>query len=222
MELRDIVSIFQKKAYFFLIIVIIFVTAAWLWQKNQPEKFQATLLVNIGRNGTSQATDYTYDSFYRLQADERFADTVVRWFSDPRVVEDIYREAHLDPEYLGIKDLKRVFSAGRLSSQMITVNYGSESKTIIEQLAVASVTVLNRYTETLNTDGKDTSWFVIIGSDPVVRDSRVTLSVALIAGLVLGVFVGFWTVLARHYFSGKAVNNTEQKAITSEQKTNNK
>lgn len=200
MELRDIIGVFQKKAYFFLAIVVIFVTAGWLWQTNQPEKFQATLLINIGRNGTSQASDYTYDSFYRLQADERFADTVVRWFSDPRVVEDIYREAHLNPEYLGIKDLKRVFSAGRLSSQMITVNYGSESKMIIEQLAVASVTVLNRYTGTLNTDGKDNSWFVIIGSDPVIRDGRVTLQVALIAGLVLGVFVGFWTVLARHYF----------------------
>lgn len=210
MELRDIIHIFKQRLSFFLVIVGVFVGGAVFWQQNQPETFQAALLINIGRNGTSQATDYTYDSFYRLQADERFADTVVRWFSDPRVVEDIYREAHLNPEYLGIKDLKRVFTAGRLSSQMITVKYGSENQKIIEQLAVASVTVLNRYTDTLNTDGKDKSWFVIIGSDPVIRDSRVGLSTAFLAGLVLGLFVGFWTVLAQHYFSGKTVSSEEK------------
>jgi capsular polysaccharide biosynthesis protein len=200
MELRDIIGIFQKRAYFFVAIVIVFVIAAWLWQMNQPEKFQATLLLNIGRNGTSQAVDYTYDSFYRLQADERFADTVVRWLSNPRVVEDIYREARLDPTYLGMKDLTRVFTAGRLSPQVVTVRYGSESRTIIDQLAVASVTVLNRYTGTLNTETKDQDWFVIIGSEPVVRDGRVSLHLALIVALVLGVFVGFWTVLTRHYY----------------------
>ncbi len=210
MELRDIISIFQKRAYFFLAIVVVFVLAAWFWQKNQPEKFQATLLINIGRNGTSQAAEYTYDSFYRLQADERFADTVVRWFSDPRVVEDIYREAHLNPEYLGIKDLKRVFSAGRLSSQMITVKYGAENRMLLEQLAVASVTILNRYTDTLNTNGKDTSWFIVIGSDPVIRDSRVVLYVALSAGLALGLFAGFWIVLFRHYLAKEPTKNKEQ------------
>lgn len=202
MELRDIIGIFQKRAYFFLAIVIVFLGAAFFWQQNQSEKFQATLLINIGRTGASQATDYTYDSFYRLQADERFADTVVRWLSTPRVVEDIYREARLDPAYLGLKDLSRVFSAGRLSSQMISVKYGSDNRTIVDQLAVAAVTVLNRYTETLNTEEKDKSWFVIIGSDPVVRDSRVSLSLALVVAFGLGVFVGFWTVLFRHYLAG--------------------
>lgn len=217
MELKELIAVFQKKAYFFLAIVFIFIVAALFWQKNQPETFRATLLINIGRTSVSEAPDYTYDSFYRLQADERFADTVVRWLSTPRVVEDIYKEAHLDPAYLGLKDLANVFVAGRLSSQMISVKYGSENRKIIEQLATATVTVLNRYADTLNTEEKSKNWFVIIGSEPVIRDSRVGLNQALAVGLILGLFVGFWLVVLRHYLQSTKNNEETIKIKTNQE-----
>jgi uncharacterized protein involved in exopolysaccharide biosynthesis len=201
MELSDIIQIFKKERTLYIGITLLFVFTAWLWQRDQETTYQATLLLNIGRAGVSETIDYTYDSFYRLQADERFADTVVRWLASPRVVEDIYREARLNPESLDVKALGSVFSAGRLSSQMITVKYGGDNKKTLEQLSVAAVTVLNRYTDTLNTEEREKSWFVVIGSDPVVRESQVSLELALGVGLALGLFFGFWTVLLRHYLA---------------------
>mgnify|MGYP000567710053 CR=1 FL=1 len=211
MELRDLFRIFKKQRTFYVGVVLFCVLAAWIWQNNQPVSYQATLLINIGRAGVSETTDYTYDSFYRLQADERFADTVVRWLSSPRVVEDIYREARLNPETLGTKALGSVFSAGRLSSQIVSVKYSGENKKALEGMATAAVTVLNRYTDTLNTEAREKSWFVVIGSEPVIRDARVSMLLTLVVSLVLGLFVGFWAVLWRHYMTG---NN--------EQRTNNK
>lgn len=201
MELRELLAVLRGHRNQYLGIVFIFIFVAWVWQKEQPVSYQATLLMNIGRAGVSETTDYTYDSFYRLQADERFADTVVRWLSTPRVVEDIYKEAHLNGEMLGIKDLSRVFSAGRLSSQVISVQYGGENEKRLGDLAKAAVTVLNHYTDTLNTNAREKSWFVVIGSDPVIRDGRVSLGLALMMGLVVGLFVGFWAVVFKHYFS---------------------
>lgn len=201
MELRDLVVVFRKQRALFFGTIVAFVFVAWLWQQEQQPTYQATLLLNIGRSGVSETTDYTYDSFYRLQADERFADTVVRWLATPRVVEDIYREAGLDPKPLGLKGLSQVFVPGRLSSQMITVKYSGESEKTLAVLARATVAVLNRYTGTLNTEEKERNWFVVIGSDPVIRDGRVSLDLALVAGLVAGLFMGFWLVLLRHYFS---------------------
>ncbi len=203
MELREIVEIFRKQRNFYLGIVLLFVFTAWLWQLDQGVNYQATLLLNIGRAGVSETTDYTYDSFYRLQADERFADTVVRWLTTPRVVEDIYYESRLNPTGLDAKALGAVFSAGRLSSQMITVKYGGADPKVLEELARSAVTVLNRYTDTLNTEAREKSWFVVIGSDPVIRERHISLELALGVGLVLGLFVGFWLVLIRHYWSGK-------------------
>mgnify|MGYP003512059204 FL=1 len=183
--------------------MILFLLGAWLWQRDQGVSYQATLLLNIGRAGVSETTDYTYDSFYRLQADERFADTVVRWLTTPRVVEDIYYESRLNPTGLDAKALGAVFSAGRLSSQMITVKYGGADPKVLEELARSAVTVLNRYTDTLNTEAREKSWFVVIGSDPVIRERHISPELALGVGLVLGLFVGFWLVLIRHYWSGK-------------------
>jgi len=201
MELRELIAVFRKQRAFFWGMIIISVFVAWVWQKEQPMSYQATLLINIGRTGVSETTEYSYDSFYRLQADERFADTVVRWLSTPRVIEDVYREANLNPETLGIRDLSAVFGAGRLSSQIISVKYSGENKQVLEELAASAVTVLNRYTSTLNTEEKGKGWFVVIGSDPVIRDGRVGLDLALMVGLAVGIFIGFWGVLLRHYFS---------------------
>ena len=203
MELRELIAVFQRQKNFFLGGVIFFVFFAWVWQQNQSEILKSTLLINIGRAGVSGTADYTYDSFYRLQADERFADTVVRWLSSPRVVEDIYREAHLDPKSLDLKDLSRVFEAGRLSSQMVTVSYQGSNEASLKQLATATVTVLNRYTDTLNTKEREKSWFVVIGSDPVIRDGRIAPRLALLVGLVIGIFISFWAVLLRHYYQTK-------------------
>lgn len=199
MELKELLEILRKQRTFYIGVILIFLLGSWIWQVRQPEQYQATLLVNIGRAGASQATDYTYDSFYRLQADERFADTVVRWLSTPRIVEDIYREARLDSTALDMKDLSGVFAAGRLSSQMISVRYAAADRPVLDRLADAAVVVLNRYTDTLNTEAKDRSWFVVIGSDPVIRDARIGLGLAFAVGLALGVFFGFWLVLVRHY-----------------------
>jgi uncharacterized protein involved in exopolysaccharide biosynthesis len=203
MELRELIAVFRKQKNFFLGGILLFVFFAWVWQRNQAEMLQSTLLINIGRAGVSGTADYTYDSFYRLQADERFADTVVRWLASPRVVEDIYREAHMDPRALGLKDLSRVFEAGRLSSQMVTVSYQGSNEASLKQLATATVTVLNHYTDTLNTKERENSWFVVIGSDPVIRDGRVAPRLALLVGLVVGIFLSFWGVLLRHYYQTK-------------------
>ena len=203
MELRDYINIFKKQGKAFWTMVFLSVLVAIIWQQSQPVEYQATLLLNIGRAGTENTQDYTYDSFYRLQADERFADTVVRWLGSPRVVEDIYSTASLDLQNTDVRTLKSVFGAKRLSSQMIEVTYTDASDKALKKVSEAAVATLNRYTDSLNRENRETNWFVVIGNDPVIRDARVSLSLSLAVGLALGVFVGFWTALLRHYFSNE-------------------
>ncbi len=200
MELKELIAIFQKQAHFFFGVVLLCLGVAFFWQVNQRPLFQSSLLLNIGRTGAQETTDYTYDSFYRLQADERFADTVVRWLAAPRVVEDIYNGAHLRAEDLSVRDLKHAFSAGRLSSQMIEVSYAGPNEKVLSDVSASMMTVLNHYTESLNKENREKNWFVIIGNDPVVRDGRIGITLTLLVGLAVGLFIGFWGVLLRHYF----------------------
>ena len=202
MEFKDLIRLFQREALLFWGIVFFFVVVAFLWQKSQSVTYQAVELMNIGRSGTeTQVTsEYTYDSFYRLQADERFADTVVRWLRSPRVVEDIYTESLLSADAMTLPDLKSTFAAGRLSSQMIEVSYAGPSEKALQELSRAMTVVLNRYTLSLNQEQTEPNWFVVIGSEPLIRDARLSLPLVLLIGLAAGLFVAFWSVLVKHYF----------------------
>lgn len=200
MELRDYIAIFRERQRTFWMTVLVIAAVAVVWQQNQPVDYQATLLLNIGRAGAQDTADYTYDGFYRLQADERFADTVVRWLGSPRVVEDIYAAAGLEAGGFGTRDLKNIFGAKRLSSQVVEVAYADADTKKLGKMSEAAVAVLNRYAESLNQENSGQSRFVVIGGDPVIRDARISLPFAAAAGLALGIFIGFWATLLRHYF----------------------
>lgn len=200
MELREYLRIWTQQHKVFWAIVLLSVFAAVIWQKSQPTTYQAVLLLNIGREGSEEtAAYYTYDSFYRLQADERFADTVVRWLGSPRVVEDVYRMAGLDVEDVSTRDLKNTFEAKRLSSQMIEVTYADADARHLQQISASTVSVLNDYAGRLNQENRTANWFVVIGSDPVIRDASIPLPLATMVGLALGIFIGFWGALLRQY-----------------------
>jgi uncharacterized protein involved in exopolysaccharide biosynthesis len=200
MDLTEYIDIFRKQARAFGLIVALSTAVAFAWQGLQPKSYDAALLLNIGRSGSQMTTEYAYDDFYRLQADERFADTVVRWLQSPRVVEDIYAEAKIDTDTIGLRGLRGSLSGKRLSSQMVEVSYGARNERQAVELSRAIISVLNRYTESLDREGHEPGWFAVIGSDPVIRDGRTTLPVALAIGAAIGIFLGFWIVLLRYYF----------------------
>lgn len=206
MELIQCISILKKETRLFWSIVLACVLLSVVWQQAQAPRYEATQLLNVGRTGVQATADYTYDGFYRLQADERFADTAVRWLGSSRVVEDIYREAGLDPA--------DVFQASRLSSQMIEARYTADRERNLTLLAQAVPVVLNRYAASLNREFREPNWFVIVASDPVLEDARVPFLPVLAGALAVGLFLAFWTVLLKHYLTENrqpTTNNQQQK-----------
>lgn len=194
MEWYDIVRIYWGERRLFVLIVAMFLCGALIWQVNQPVEYRAALLLNVGREGTQTTNEYTFDDFYRLQADERFGDTVVRWLQSPRVVSDILKESGFDASSRSESELKGLIVAKRLSSQVIELSFSHKEKPVLEREADAIVKVLNEYAERLNQDGQKDGWFVIVGSDPVLLDARMSWVKAAGMGVSLGCFVAFWTV----------------------------
>ena len=210
MELYEYFLILRNKQRVFWMTFGIIVFVALVWQGNQGNRFGATLLLNISRSGSQQTSDYTYDGFYRLQADERFADTVVRWIGSPRGTEDVLHEAGIGAESLRTKDLTGFFTVGRLSSQVIRVEYTRGDSESPEKIAGALVKTLNRYADELNRDARDPSWFMIIGNDPVIRDARVSLEKVLAMSVAVGIFLGLFFSLFSHYWEVQKTRNREQ------------
>lgn len=201
MELRDLVKIFLKSWKTFFGTVGIFVVTGFAWYVLQPETYKANVTLNVTRMGTQQTTEYRYDGFYRLQADERFADTVVQWLRAPNIIQTITERAQTIPVGRSMfMPRGGALRAERLSSQMIAVTYQTADQESAARVAKVLVSVIDQESTTLNETAQEESWFTVIGDDPVIRDGRVGLALVLAVSLIGGVFIGFWAVLFRHYF----------------------
>ena len=201
MEFREILKIFCKHQQIFLVVLIAFVVGGWLIFAMQPMRFQTSIMLNVTRKATQKTDAYRYDDFYRLQADERFADTVVRWLGSPNVSDEIIRESKIDR-----LKMKGSFKAVRLSSQMIQVNYVTTDATSGKKLSQSMRKVIESQIEKLNEEQKEETWFKVLASDPLISMDRISLKLIMFASILLGIFFGAWTVLGVHYFDQKKTN----------------
>lgn len=200
MELRNIVILFKKDLKVFFGIIGGFLLIGILFFLFQGNGYNVSLTFNITRDSSTQTEEYSYDDFYRLQADERFADTVVRWLQSPSIVSDIYTAANVDTTAWSLKALKNALGSQRLSSQIVAINYSAESPTQADAISEATVIKLNAMSQDLNAQQNEKGWFVILSEDPIIKSSQESLMKILSIVGVIGIFVAFWTVIVRHYY----------------------
>jgi capsular polysaccharide biosynthesis protein len=201
MELKQYLEIIKKDIKLFLIVIVVIIAAAFLFFYFRPVSYSASLTINITRNGIQNTPDYRYDDFYRLQADEKFAETVVQWLKSPRIISDIYKEAGIGTEKLSLRQLSGALKPEKLSSQIVAVTYSSSDPKKAGELAQSIAKVISTNTQNLNKNQKEDSWFEISASQPViVKDIFKPIYIFLIS-LVVGIFVGFWIVLLKHYLN---------------------
>lgn len=203
MELRDFCRIFVRfRNVFFGVFLGCFLLSLFVL-RFQPARFEESLTLNVSRTGSQETNQYTYDQFYRLQADERFADTVVRWLGAPSVRSAIRESADVPSAVTGSIEAKR------LSSQMIAVTYRSGSRDAFGSMATAIPEVLNREARRLNEGPDAEDWFEVIGDAPIVLDARMPAKLLLPIGIGLGLFFGCFATLFTWYFRGDASDRAD-------------
>ncbi len=192
MELREFFRLFVVRKKLFFGIIFVSIIGGIIFFFAQPQMYKTYLLLNITRNHVQNTTDYTYDDFYRLQADERFADTVVRWVGAPHVKIAVFGA-----------DSRVHLSAKRTSSQVVEVTYKTRTQEAAQEAASALLSVINQEAENLNDHQKKVGWFYVIGSDPVIVDVTHALQAVLLVVGFAGFFIAFWAVLIVQYICGE-------------------
>ncbi|MDO8529285.1 MAG: hypothetical protein Q7S18_01295 [bacterium] len=204
MDLKAYLKIFKKNIFVFLLtlLIVIGIGAAYkIYKESKPVTFEVSLLLNVTRSGIQNTDNYRFDDFYRLQADERFADTVVRWLKLPRIVTNIYNETGIVSGDIDLKKLSKVFSPKRLSSQAIEVTFESASAREAQDISEALTRTINQEIKLLNQYQKEEVWFKIIGDEPVIKANKLEWKDILLLSAILGIFLGIWAVLIKHYFA---------------------
>lgn len=199
MEFKQYLDIFKKHSKLFLLTVVVFILAGVLFQLFRPLGYNAQLTLNITRIGSQQTSDYRYDDFYRLQADEKFADTVVRWLASPKVAEKILNDSGVATSGLSHWTLVRMFKAERFSSQVVSLSYSAKTQATAQNLAGSVLKIINQEAEELNKIQKEESWFTVISDEPIIRENKWPWEVVILLSFLVGMLAGLWTVLIKHY-----------------------
>jgi capsular polysaccharide biosynthesis protein len=201
MELRKYYKILKSNILVVIYTAIIAVIALYAWSVRQSQTYSASLLLNIGQTETQSTADYRYDQFYRLQADDKFAETVVSWLKSPGVAKNIFEKAGVSSNQKTMRGLSKSFQAEKLSSNIVSVKYSTETNEEAAHISPSVAAVISEKTKALNADARDPNWFQIGASDLVVlkntQDLRINLGIAALVGLFFGTLLAF----GKHYIS---------------------
>ncbi len=199
MELKEYFAIIKNNLKLFLAIIILIIAGTFSYFVFRPISFSTSLVLNITRSGSQISEGYKYDNFYRLQADEKFAETIVQWLKSPRVAADINSEAGITVKNSSLRQLSKIFQAEKLSSQVVSVKFSESNKKTAEKVSLAVVKILEKNTAQLNEDQKENTWFEIKAHDPVIAENTFDPKIIFLASLAMGIFLGFWIVMLKHY-----------------------
>ncbi len=199
MDLKEYLKIIKKHRKLFLSVILGVVIVSLGYFYFAPVRYDASLTLNITRSGAQETTDYKYDDFYRLQADEKFADTLVEWLKSPRVASDIYATAGISSDSFDLKKLTKSFSAEKRSSQIVAVNFSAPSQTQAQKISDGIKKIISANSDELNKDQKENNWFKVVSASPVIVAYHPAYLIIFLASLSMGIFLAFWGVLMKHY-----------------------
>lgn len=206
MELRAFLNLFIRERNLVLTIVGVALLFGFLSYRLQEQWYVGEMLLSVTRQGSEATAEYQYDQFYHLQADERMADTVARYLETATGRHETAQRAQLSDEREH-EYVQSDMTALRLSSNLVKVSYRAMTPIEVKRIADALGETGEQYIASLNERAASRNWFTLVASEPVARDGRFTLPVALAIGVLAGVFVAFWTVLGRWYWQGARVKS---------------
>ena len=199
MEIREYYKIWRAHFSVVIYAVLVAVVAVYAWSVKESESYSASLLLNIGRTETQSTAEYKYDQFYRLQADEKFAETVAMWLKSPGVAKDIFEKASVNTSQKTIRQLSKNFRAEKVSPETISVSFGTQNEEEGKKIANAVSFIISEKTKNMNSEARDPSWFKVDMSDLIILKNTQDLRINLFVAALIGIFIGTFLAFGKHY-----------------------
>ncbi len=199
MTFTELVALFERERRLFVGTVGVAITLSLLAYQFQPVKYANELLLSVTRTSVPVTAEYAYDHFYRLQADERMAESLSQYLQSETGKRDVAEKAKLEgnayKQYTNAK-LKTVKSG----TNGIRVSYQTDEVALGQTLGEAMGMTANEYIFSLNEDAREKDWFTVIEKKPVTQSAAWSLERFLLIGILVGIFFGFWAVLGRYFW----------------------
>lgn len=201
MELKEYYKIWRENVSVAIFVTLIVIIIVYAWSVKKSETYSTALLLGVSRTETQSTAEYKYDQFYRLQADEKFSETIVSWLKSPGVAKDIFKKAGAVADQKTMRQLSKSFHAEKASSEIVSVSFGAQNEEEAKKIANAVFSIVSEKTKSMNSEARDLNWFSVDMTDLIIAKNIQDLRINLIIAALLGIFIGTLLAFGKHYIS---------------------
>ncbi len=199
MTFTELVAIFDRSRYLFLGTMFVTILVGIGAYQFQPVFYTNELILSVTRTSVTPTQEYSYDHFYRLQADERIAESLSQYLGSETGKRTVAERAKLSTEAYRTYTNARP-KVVRLGTNIIKLQYKTRDVSEGVLLGEAIVAGANEYVFSLNEDARQKEWFTVIGEKPVTKSALWSLSRVVPVVTGVGLFVAFWAVLINYFW----------------------
>jgi len=195
-----------KYKWFILVLTLLAAIFSFGFAYFKPAVYDTSISFSINRINKQQTTQYQYDDYYAIQASDLFSQTVMSWFMTPSVLLEIYDKAGIDPQIKSIASFTSRFKIKKYSPQNIVVSFKERDKNTAEKISESIISIISQKGEQSNKDAESKSLFEVKGAKPVIVESKPSLWLSTLIGLVGGFILSLIIVNFILYFKQDKVN----------------
>lgn len=197
MSFYEFIQLFEERRRTFLMVLGVVLFGAVLVFQFQKPCYRTELLLTVTRTSVQSLPEYGYDHFYRFQADERMAESLVQYLSSETGKRDVAEQAKLAEDAFRNYTTSKL-KAVRLGTNIVKIEFTTPERGVAGQVSEALSSMANQYLFNLNEDARQKEWFTVVDTVPVTQSKQWSLAYVMITGLAAGVFLGFWSVLLQY------------------------
>lgn len=200
MELKEFLKVLVKYRMTFATVWLLIVVLGLSIIFFIPQKYKATFSIDITRDNQEQiVTEYEYDQFYRLEADDRFGRTIVQWFNDEAIISQMYAVSKNVDEEFNDHKFETNFRAEKLANSYIKVTFSVSDKNEIGPIFLGVKNVLKSKTAEFNGGFRKQNRFSLIFNGPTIKEAETPFTQLLIGLFGGGFFLAIFGVMIRKY-----------------------
>lgn len=147
MELKEYWGIIKRNKLVLVAVWGLIVLAPTLFFFGKSQQYQTVFSLNVGRRAVEKTSDYQYDQYYRLLADEKFSDVVLLWMKDPETVAEVLEKSGVSAKKLSLQELENFFQGKRLSASYSRVVFQGPSPELAKKMVENWQVVLDEKTD---------------------------------------------------------------------------
>lgn len=197
---KDYIRLILDRKILIVVFMLIVGVISFISTSLLPVKSVAESTFVVSRVNREASEDFQFDNYYAIQSAEYISNTVIGFLASPDIAETIYQKSGVEVDqdaYGKVKNIK----ARQKSSHLVNVKVHDSSAENAEIILKATATVLNEKISGLESTKNGENAFELSMGDVVFSSTKVNAYLALVVGLVAGLFVGIAVVFLKEYLA---------------------